>query len=143
MGSYITVNNPNEIAKVKHLLALAECLSNKIDGDGSSIGTPLVIDNRPTPTLELSTNNLYSIRSDLSNRGNTNGSVINYTGDGTLYAYIKSGGGGVIQVGVNPTTNNLVLRTEDATVKEAGVVVLAATGTDNYKPVEVEYEFPA
>lgn len=75
--------NPNEVAKVKHLLSLAQSINDKIDG---VTVTPVV---KSTPTLSISS---------WSKADTVYSAAITYNGDGTLSTSLGSISGNTLTV---------------------------------------------
>lgn len=97
------------------------------------------VDTRPVPTLSVA--NVPSL-ADINNNSGAARSVLNitYNGDGVTYAYRKSGCE-KIAFSMYSNTEIVIHKNSDSSsiVATGGKFILAATGTDNYQPVEVEY----
>lgn len=96
------------------------------------------VDTRQTPTLSASgMPTLSQINND-----QVPGSypAITYDGDGVTYVYRKSGCT-LVEFAMVSNTNFAMRKMNEFSGQTAtgGVYVVGATGTDNYKPVEVEY----
>lgn len=110
---------------------------DKANVDTEATGT--TPDTRATPTLTLASS---PTKEDLES-----GILINYSGDGDLYAYTthsNSGAANTFQTGVGNvgSTKKLLAYAENA-AGFVGTIHLCATGTANYKPVEVTFTVTA
>ena len=127
--------NPNEVAKVKHLIALAESIAEKF---GGGTGETVTVDTRPTPTLSAS--GMPTLAQINNNQVPGSYPAITYNGDGVTYVYRKSGCT-LVEFAMVSNTNFAMRKMNEFSGQDAtgGVYVVGATGTDNYKPIEVEY----
>lgn len=94
------------------------------------------IDTRQTPTLSIPTvPTLAQVKANSADL-----IITSYTGDGNVYLRRNTGCKGVA---FTIFGSNSVLLSRDSTITAenvmGGTFILGATGTDNYKPIEVEY----
>lgn len=96
----------------------------------TNLDTETPSDTRQTPTLALSvTPSIAQIPQGLA-------PTVNYDGDGQIYFYRKSGLQNLI---IEFSYNNNLMTFKQTQTPTPGVFVVGAKGTDNYKPIEVEY----
>lgn len=92
---------------------------------------------RQTPTITISDDmpKLANVQA-----GGKSGSVY-HTSDGTLYMRRKSGCNnvGLVVKTDKSEFENVALNKYGSTTATGGVIIIGLTGTDNFKPIEVEY----
>ena len=119
--------NPNELAKVKHIIALAKAMSGNLEGD--------LADNRTTPTLSIADGNTIAAA------GITTTKALTYNGDGALF--ITSSTHPHIVPYLYNDSGSYTLRFDKAATLTGGAVTgtIYASETAAYKSASVDFTF--